>query len=306
MVPQGGPITLSIEDRPMMYQEMRCSYCQSPAADVDVLRLPWCDACRLRKWLINWGAQHHWLLQYTAHLNLAGVLGKDTWVAFVMSARDAEIADAWLRIALFERRRTQYYLGCGRTHLSLPPPDRDTTFAETTFRNEWEAKWACFFEHLALDYAYFRNGPNSAELPAASAFWLQSLSSYVVITGPFPFLRETEMAEHAHWFAMRTGTAVYLLEGRIGVPTHGDSYTTSLLTRMGEWKRPFTWHECLICGAVGLSHPLTPDSRICSCPDSPETIYRNATPRLVRAYIAARYAHLASPLPPDPPLAYAS
>jgi len=31
---------------------------------------------------------------------------------------------------------------------------------------------------------------------------------------------------------------------------------------------------------------------------SPQTIYSNATPRLVRAYIAARYAHFASsPLP---------
>ena len=297
---------LSAENGLMVNTEMRCSYCQSPATDLDVLSLPWCLACRLRRWLINWGAQHHWLLHYTAHLDLTGVIGRETWIAFVLSARDAEIADAWLRIALFERQRAQYCLGSGRNRLSLPPPDHEIILAETVFRNEWEAKWACFFEHLALDYVYLRAGPNSTDLPATSAFWFHSLSSYMVITGPFPLLRETDLAEHARWFAMRNGSAVYLLEGRIGVPTHWDSYTTSLLTRMGEWKRPLTWHECLTCGAIGLFHPLTPDCRICSCPDSPETIYRNATPRLVRAYIAARYAHFASPPLPDSPLVHAS
>jgi hypothetical protein len=282
-----------VEEGLALARDLRCSYCQSPATDTDVLMNPWCSVCRSRKWLVNWGCAHHWLLPYVAHLDLEGVVGKETWVAFVLSARDAEVAYAWLQIALFERRRTDSCLGSGMNRLSLPPPDRDTAFAGCLFRNEWEAKWACFFRHLGLAYDYLREGT----APTASAFWLPQLEAYMMITGPFPLLRETELVDRARWFAMYKKAAVYLLEGRVGVPTHWDGYSVSLLTGEGEWKRPFTWHECSNCGAIGLFHTLRADHRFCSCPPPPGSRYNSASPRLVRAYVAARYARFPSPPP---------
>ena len=291
--------------------ERRCSYCSGAAVDYDALFYPWCHVCRKRKWLINWAAQHQWLSSIFEQPNLALTTKKDTWVSFVMQARDHQIDELWLRVVLFQKQTEPLLLGTDRTHLSLPPPDQNTLYNGDCFRNAWEGRWAIFFTNLQIPYHYMSGITGTPdELPAASAFWLpdsiwyrsenraQGLVSehsiktgqhgaYFVVTGPLFHTREMERRAHALHFAQTKQTHVFFLEGRIGMSAAWDSSTVSSLTPSGEMLRPLGWYECLLCGAVGVYHDLYQGYRFCRCV---EHHYKATTPRLFKAYLSARYA----------------
>jgi len=291
-------------------KKQKCSHCEYLAVDYDVLLQPWCDACKMRKWLVNWGAQHRWL-----HLYETRSPSKEHWMEFVFYASDAEVRRLWLRIAIFERNFPQSFLGTEHNRISLPPPDRETRYEHRVFRNEWDAKWACFFSYLNIAYRYVREDDYGSDaLPATTSFWLPELfcyqqhldmpadrngesrlvwrcrqaGAYCVVTGPNPGMREPERRERMRHFAMKTKRIVYLLEGRIGLPTHWDSYIISCFDATGENRRPFIWHECMSCHAIGVFHQFFSEYRFCTC-ETPAYLGQNS--RLVQAYLSARYSH---------------
>jgi hypothetical protein len=267
----------------------------------------------MRKWLINWVAAQHWLPQELAQRGETETSAKEAWVFFVTNAREHEVAEMWLRIALLARHAEYAYLGSGGAMRSLLPPDQDVSYEGNLFRNEWEAQWACFFTCMHLPFQYVRGTHYEPfDLPASTAFWLETLScfqtgivvtgdedqaslskdlsirgAYCIVTSPHSALFEPERREQACRFAQHTGKVVYILEGRIGLPSHWDGSNICLLA--GEKiLQPLHWYECLSCGAIGGFDPLFPTLRFCQCQGD---CYQDTTNRLVKAYIAARYAH---------------
>lgn len=271
-----------------------CHYCKHlSAAWYDVLVNGWCDHCRVRGILINWGASHHWL-QLVPRKDCMIAIGKASWQEFVSSAPEKDILDVWIRIRLLEKR-----LQASRQKPPRPPLQAiETSYNGFRFRSRIEARWAVFMSSLGITYYYEHEGYSLGGVRYLPDFWLPKLECYLEVKGAEPTEEEQRLAR---LLALTSHKPVYIVAGNVGLPTQPGGYTSWKFVEE-EQGQDHWWCECQLCGAIGLYRLPSLEYLPCRCispvPEklTPEFFvelvgtYRCNSPRLAEAFASARQA----------------
>lgn len=197
-----------------------------------------------------------------------------------------------------------------------------TIYKGYRFRSRLEARWAVFFDALGIPFEYEKEG---FELPGGLRylpdFWLPEQDCWVEIKGQDPVGVAPEFAKAAA-LAKVTNKNVYMFIGPIPEPHNGylvqnggsylsayswrsrDFYSRILYRRFpedcyiggelvqqtspDEWQ--CWWRECPGCGLLSIANSAECCFRDCcgNCHSSAEA--SPTTPRLQKAYVAARSA----------------
>ncbi len=280
-----------------------CHYCKHlPARWYDALSNGWCDYCRVRGVLINWGASYHWL-RFVPRKDCMIALGKASWQEFVSSAREKDVLDVWIRIKLQEKRL--------QASLQNPPRPRleaiETKYNGYRFRSRVEARWAVFMSSLGVTYYYEHEGYSLDGVRYLPDFWLPKLECYFEVKGAEPTEEERRLAR---LLALTSHKPVYIVAGNVGLPTQPDGYTSWKFVEE-EQEQDHWWCECQLCGAIGLYRLPSLECLPCTCiSPMPEKLtpeffvdlvgtYRCNSPRLAEAFTAARQARFEHGESPD-------
>jgi len=271
-----------------------CRYCKDlPAKWYDVLSNGWCDHCRIRGVLINWGASHHWL-RFVPRKDCMIAFGRGSWQEFVSDALEKDVLDVWIRIDLLEKRLKASLRRASRPQL----PAIETEYNDCRFRSRIEARWAVFMSSLGITYWYEYQDYLLDGVRYLPDFWLPKLECYLEVKGAEPTEEERRLAR---LLALYSHKPVYIVAGNVGLPTQADGYTSWKFAEEGQ-EQDHWWCECQICGAIGLYRLPSLDHFPCACisaiPEklSPEFFvelvgtYRCNSPRLVEAFRSARQA----------------
>ena len=182
----------------------------------------------------------------------------------------------------------------------------ETHYKGYRFRSRLEARWAVFFDALGMKWEYEKEG---YALPGGEwylpDFWLEGLDSWIEIKGIYPTDEETQKAG-----ALCAGTQkrVFIL---IGTPEQPELVTSSDMSAHAffpgtgidlpdqygySWDCQYYFCECPFCGYIGIEFngrsDRLPCKKIRGCAKSPhgDKGYNSNTPRLVKAYAAAKSA----------------
>lgn len=182
----------------------------------------------------------------------------------------------------------------------------ETRYKGYRFRSRLEARWAVFFDTLGVAWEYEKEGFDLDGEYYLPDFWLPEQGCWVEVKGQSPNEREGNLA-----FALSgaTGKPVYIFWGDVPDPETGEAHTDSAYVyerweatpadEGGSWDNNQMWCECLTCGKVGIAFDGRSDRLPCkarfkggTCPTSGhgDKGYTNNSPRLKRAYTAARSA----------------
>ena len=175
----------------------------------------------------------------------------------------------------------------------------ETRYAGILFRSRIEARWALFFDTLGVPYEYEKEGFDLDGLRYLPDFWLPDQRIWYEIKGDIPDELECEKARRLSGYTQRP---VYIAFGAVAIPDFTRLVNTD---DQRVWKGPNWvfhqhggpfpirwWYECPVCGYCDLATtgsgggPQQP----CGHADSDAWEDRHETPRLVRAYTAARSA----------------
>lgn len=191
----------------------------------------------------------------------------------------------------------------------------ETVYKGYRFRSRLESRWAVFMDALGVKYEY---EPQEFELGAAGRylpdFWLPEQQCWVEIKWAPPTNEERSKAAA---LATAAGVTVFVFDGECRLPTNAtfdwmDESATACFPGGGE-DYQYWWCECPSCGSVGIrfngrsdrlpckscigcsygQHPTgDPDCAGGGCPrsDHGDKGYNASSPRLVKAYEAARQA----------------
>lgn len=180
----------------------------------------------------------------------------------------------------------------------------ETLYNGYRFRSRLEARAAVLYDALKIRYLYepegFELGGGLKYLPD---FWLKGLNCYVEIK-PGDSV-DAKSQQKARLLAERSGQAVFVFFGDIGIPTptrdwpwFEDGWRAMgfgpIIARTYDLVTPeraaFIWVECLVCDAIGIVSVVRAGKTeypICAC--RPPKIRHNG-PKLTEAYTAARSA----------------
>ena len=170
-----------------------------------------------------------------------------------------------------------------------------TVYRGYRFRSRLEARHAVLFDTLEIpwryetqDYIVLRSG--TRYLPD---FWMPQQDCWIEIKGEAP--TDQEQAKCAG-LAEVTGKNVFCFFGNIVSPKYQDfenndgAYVWIPNGQEAAWDNFHQWCECSQCGFFGIEYSGRSERLCCPClKDQPKT-YNYDTPRLVRAYDAARAA----------------
>jgi hypothetical protein len=196
------------------------------------------------------------------------------------------------------------------------PKPIETVYRGYRFRSRLEARWAVFFDALGVRWEYEKEGydlsPAGWYLPD---FWLPDQECWIEIKPESPSLEEEKKA---HALANGTQHTVYVFWGQIPVPfdiANLDAETDSAFAYfpntpghdceareigcsacLGGWDNFHKWCECTECGMLGIEFDGRSDRldckrlKQCGRSEHGDKGYTVGTPRLTRAYLAARQA----------------
>lgn len=157
-----------------------------------------------------------------------------------------------------------------------------TEYNGQQYRSRAEARWAVFFDALAIPFEYEPEGYDLGDgvlyLPD---FWLPEQRVWVEIKGERPSELETDKARR---LALGSGFDAFIFFG--GFPS-GDEDTESahkLYGSDGGWDSEHRWCECPVCGVLGIQYIGRSDRLRCRH----EVRGIGVSPRLVAAYARAR------------------
>lgn len=192
-----------------------------------------------------------------------------------------------------------------------------TAYNGYKFRSRLEARWAVFLDALDVPYVFEPEGfeiehsGGGAPVRYLPDFWLPRQECWLEIKGQEPGLEERVKAQ---LLATGTGHPLHMLFGSVQAPTvyrdeawpaPPDGTWTFYPGELGEdpgdgiGDIDAVWTECIMypafrdyarghpCGTVGLVKRGNAQLLPCSC-DSPGIRQGAATPRLLKAYTAAR------------------
>ncbi|HUW15144.1 MAG TPA: hypothetical protein VM537_35835 [Anaerolineae bacterium] len=180
----------------------------------------------------------------------------------------------------------------------------ETRYHGARFRSRLEARWAVFFDALDIPWEYEKEGyrlPSGLYLPD---FWLPMQNVHIEVKPDRP--NEEEKAK-AFDLARESGRFVFMLIGSdwCCVQCVGEECTVIgshlYFTPGGDWDGCMCWGECPTCGAFRIGHHGFPDASYSAEDDllppvecfghRPKGyVWANETPRLLRAYAAAKSA----------------
>lgn len=185
---------------------------------------------------------------------------------------------------------------------AIPPVE--TRYKSYRFRSRLEARWAVFFDALEIPWRYeiqdYVLQSGTRYLPD---FWMPLQDCWIEIKGDIP--TSDEQAKCAG-LAEVTNKNVYCFFGQITNPRHQDfenndgAYAWFHVTYQREsdgclipavgWDNFQQWCECSQCGFFGIEYSGRSERLCCPCLKDQPKIYNYDTPRLNKAYDAARSA----------------
>ncbi|MDP9316529.1 MAG: hypothetical protein M3R24_37700 [Chloroflexota bacterium] len=162
----------------------------------------------------------------------------------------------------------------------------ETVYNGYRFRSRVEARWAVFFDGLALPYNYEPEGFDLGGIWYLPDFWLPQQYTWIEIKGQQP----TEDEKRKAFLLMKaTNASVFILPDEPWHTTGGyawipDSPNDDYL------HYPCYWSECLRCAFITICHENKSFCDLCYFRRKEFTPENKISPRLVAAYNAARQA----------------
>lgn len=165
----------------------------------------------------------------------------------------------------------------------------DTVYKGYKFRSRLEARWAVFFDTLGIPWDYEREGYDLDGTFYLPDFWLPEQDCWIEIKGQKPTKEENDKAGK---LAEASGKNVYIF---FNIPPD-DIYDMDMAEEAGHvfigdegWDLGQMWCECPKCHKFGIEFEGRA-ARLCGCfPDS-DRGHNYDSPRLIKAYTAARQA----------------
>ena len=163
----------------------------------------------------------------------------------------------------------------------------ETTYAGCRFRSRLEARWAVFFDALAIPWHYEPQGWVAEGAPYLPDFWLPSQNVWYEVKGtePLPGYRP-----RLEGLAVGTKRRLVLAIGDIPRP---DTWSSTVPFRIevcypnGDWDDGHAWCRCPTCQAIDIQFDGLAN-RTCQCHTDRTT--GGDDPDILNAYAAARSA----------------
>lgn len=166
----------------------------------------------------------------------------------------------------------------------------ETTYNGYRFRSRLEARWACFYDALALPYAYEAEGYDLDGLWYLPDFWLSTLNCWVEIKGQRPNAEEIKKATA---LANLGGRPVVLFAGEI------DPRIVAGIATDKYYPNSYAWASCAKCNHVDIIDVNA--FKAVHCPICEKVcLFRFSSPLLRKAYDvarSARFEHGEQPVP---------
>jgi len=192
----------------------------------------------------------------------------------------------------------------------------ETVYKGYRFRSRLEARWAVFFDALGLEWGYEVEGLDLGGLWYLPDFYIPDLEyRWIEIKPRLPGIEWPDhpvfnkydplvsvrpddqglTQEFVNHFVLLAGTPWVSPENvHIWDNSHYRQYVADSDTFEYEGfvscDNSYRWCECPVCGKVGLQYDGRA-GRLCGCIDD-DKVYSTATPRLIKAYTAAREARI--------------
>lgn len=172
-----------------------------------------------------------------------------------------------------------------------------TWFHSTLYRCQIEARWAMFFEHMDIAFAYEQEYFVLGDLPYLPDFWLPKQDCWVEVKGALPVEKARRKALR---LAAHTNRNVYIFYGPIPEPNPQlrSWYTTSSMVFFpdGSEDDAYWWCVCPRCGSLGLQFEARAARLPCGCLGGMNSRFDEAhhyySLRLLEAYVAASRARI--------------
>ena len=171
----------------------------------------------------------------------------------------------------------------------------ETWFEGELFRSGLEARWALFYQEMALIWTH-KPDPVDFESESFQPDFFLRQGLWTIVKGTFPTGEEKDKARS---LAERSGYPVYFVYGEIPHPDPNDEawYTASALAFFsdGTMDEAYWWCACPICHSAGIQFEGRAANLPCECMKGADPEWDPShchSERILRAYRNARKAEV--------------
>jgi hypothetical protein len=164
-----------------------------------------------------------------------------------------------------------------------------TLFDGILFRSRLEARWACFYKTLGINYSYEHEGYQGQNwIRYLPDFYIPHLDCFIEIKGNVPTIKEEEKAR---FLSDGTNKKCYIFYGSFPKIRDIDNYETDSAICFSPtigWDNQYRWCECVLCDFLGIEYMARSHRLDCKCKKTREIGddkgYNGLSNRLIIAY----------------------